>query len=491
MKSFLQQLFDNWKFSPETIKQWLLENRLYFAAVIGCGCIGLAILIKIFWPAYQQPENRMYTSKLGYANLNRQLGGKFNVETARAEPKVLTRTLIGEGYFATQNVLVPIIPLARILSVHVEEGDTVKRGQLLATLDTSKIEIKLRSAKLAVETAKAELSRVEIGSAYVLAQERPEKDQIGKTAASKHLAILKEEEQVYIKLVKKGAIPKNTLLELQKRIIVAEAELAEAQFNFDMSSRGQPKSRRIAENAIQEATNALEHRLLEFKDYKIYAPCDGIIERVLIQPAEYNQDTGKPAFVIASDLWFEAHLDQTALNHVAEGDTSIVHLEALPHHDLRGKVTKIIPVVTFNQGGPEANRPIRPRGTGAPEWPSTFKVRISIDESDLESKLTPGMTGFAKIETQRTVVAVPLESVTSRSAGRGVIHHLTAEGWASKVVPFGIMEKGWIEIKNGITESTVVLTNGQHTLEEGDSIRIVEGPVYSSLQSPDLVTSNP
>src|SRR6266478_8656506 len=120
-------------------------------------------------------------------------------------------------------------------------------------------------------------------------------------------------------------------------------------------------------------------------------------------------------------------MDQRAVADLREGMEATVNLESYPGRSLSAKVERIIPIVTFNAGGPETKTPVRPLGTGSPEWPATFRVRIRLQAAGI--RLAPGMTGFARlIVHHRNAVAVPRAAVSSLSAGKGVVHTVDDSG---------------------------------------------------------------
>lgn len=467
---------------PNWNKTSLRKGLLLFAKeniwIFACLIVTLIVCVILFWsvvvPSYQSPLNRTYTSGFGYAKVKRQMGSAFDVTIASVEQRRIQKAILGEGFVSSQTVLVPVIPMDRILSVYVEEGQKIKKGDLLAVIDSRKADIKLKSAQLALRTAEAELERVLIGSAYVLAQERPEADQIEVDAVNKDLELLKSKEAIFSELVENGAFPKMKLLDLQRQIAEVEKQLKEGEFYLGMSTKGQEKSRTIARNAIEDAQNALTQRELELENYHIYAPADGIVERVLIQPGEYNQDSGKPAFVLIADMWFEAHVDQSALTMIQEGDSARIHLEAYAGTPFKATVSKIIPIVSYSLGGPETNRPIRPSGTGAPEWPATFKVRLSIDPLERRG-MAPGLTGFARITSERTTLAVPTPAILSRSSGSGYVYTVDENSHVTKLlVSRGVRDNGWTEIVDGLLIGQNVISSGHETLQEGDEIRVLQ-----------------
>ncbi len=428
----------------------------------------------LLWPAYQNSQSRMYSSTLGYSRLMRTLEMAFPVVTEEVAERKFETVFHGEGTLAAQPFYVPVVPMARVTRVHVEAGDFVRKGQLMAELDPTMASLKLAAAELAVSTASAEKERVKVGSAYILAQERPEKDQIRLGTAEEMEKRSDEKLRTYRELFERGIISKTRLLDAEREHLEIVNRLKLAKFDAHMSREGVPHSLEIAENAISEAERALQHRREELAEYRIVAPADGIIERVLIREGEYNQDSGKPGFVLMSELWFEAHLDQRALPVVEEGIAADIFLEAFPGRKIQGKVERIVPVVTFNQGGPEINRPLRPRGTGSPEWPATFAVRVSLEDEKAGELLAPGMTGFARIAVVRRAPGVARSAVRSVSAGRGLVQVLEEDG-THRVVAVGVgeVEGDAVELLSGVEPGMTVLVDGHTVLRPEDKVRVV------------------
>ncbi len=447
----------------------------------GVSFITTVFLVIIFvvavLPAYKNPKARMFTTGLGYGSVLRRQGKPFPVRIASPERIKFSEPILGEGILTSQPVMVPIVPIDFVTRVHVERGDRVKKGQILLELNTSRAQIRVESAELAVSTTESEAKRVHIGSAYVLAQERPEHDEINLNAAERRTEKIREQQAMYTALYEKGIISRSKFLELEKELIEEQRTAQQAMFSLKMSSKGVVESLRIAANALEDAKRELSFRKEELKAYRVYAPCDGVIDRVLTAEGEYNQDTGKPAFLISHGLWFNAHLDQRVIGKVREGQNVQVYLEAYPGTPFHGTITRVVPLVSFNLGGPETNRPIRPRGSGAPEWPATFCVNIDLDLFENEGskiRLVPGMTGFGQIMADYTSLAVPLASVSSLSAGAGYVHVLDGDKWKVHLVRTGAIQDGWIEVVSGLVGDETLIAYGFEVLEEGDTV-FVEG----------------
>jgi multidrug efflux pump subunit AcrA (membrane-fusion protein) len=453
-----------------TVPKLSRPNLLILSLVVATALVAIFLVVKVIAPAYTQPANGTYPSRFGYLNVKRRAGTPFPVETALVGERPMIEAQLGEGRMAAEPVQVPLIPVGKIAAVHVRQGDTVQPGQLLAKMDPSLAQFRLDSAQLELTIAQAEVERVKLGSSYEMALERPKRENINLVAIQKQIALWKEKAASTQKLFEKGIISRTQYQEVQIQLAEAEKELQSSELGVTVSSAGQTHSVAIAESLAREKQFAVQQRARELAECEIRAPAGGIVERVLIHPGEYNQEAGEPAFVIASGLWFEAHLDQMAIHKVKVGDTATVQLEALPSRPLTGKVTAVVPIVTYHSGGPETSRPVRPMGTGAPEWPTTFSARIEFSDED-RAQLVPGLTGFARIEASREVLAVPQSALSSVSASAGLVHVLEAEGLRSvRRVSTGGIREGWVEITDGLVAGEKIIVAGQEDLEPGDRV---------------------
>lgn len=452
----------------------LRASRGVIVTLIFLGIAAAFLAVGVLWPAYKDPGSKMYDSGLGYAALMRKLGKPFPVVAATARERTFTRTMLAEGVCTAEPFLVPIVPMAKVAAVHVQEGDLVKAGQPLLDLDETKAQIKLESAKLALNTSLAELERVLVGSAYVLAQERPDREKINVEAANQRAVQATEKVARFREAEKKGLIARTTLLEAESQFTNAIQEQELSLLFLTMSEKGVKESQIIAENAVKDAEEAVKHRQEELKDYLTRAPVDGIIERVLMRPGEYNQDAGKPGFVIASGLWFQGYFDQSDFAWVQEELSGKAFLESYPGVEVPVEVSRIIPVISFNEGGPEINRPLRPRGTGAPEWAATFAAHLTFGELPPAINLAPGMTGFARIESSRDSLAIPRQALLSISAGKAIVQLLDEDGnRQAREVSVGLINDEAAEILSGLAPGDRVISEGHWGLQTDDKIEII------------------
>lgn len=454
-------------------KSLIADNKGIFLLIGVAGVAFAALTYLVIYPAYQDSNNGLYASKLGHPEALRSTGRAIPVLVEEAKTRQVERHIMGEGVCASRPVLVPIIPMALVEKIHVEEGQRVVTGQLLASLDAGKAKIKYESAKLAVSTAAAELERVRLGSAYVLAQERPEVEKINLAAMQQQQNFAKEKLDRYERAYKKGVISKVALLDAQEEFTKVSEQLSQAQLSMRMAERGVLQSLKIAENALGDAKQALAHREEELKAYQIYAPASGVIDRVLVQSGEYNQDSGKPGFLISSGLWFDAYFDQSDFAYVKKGQVALISLESYPGVELRAKVVMVKPVVSFNSGGPEISRPLRPRGSGSPEWAATFKVKVEFENQETLASVVTGMTGFTRLRITNQPITVPRSSVMSISAGSAIVYVVQSHGeWGIRKVKVGHVGLKYVEVLHGLEPGEQVMTEGHWSLKADDKIEV-------------------
>jgi hypothetical protein len=192
---------------------------------------------------------------------------------------------------------------------------------------------------------------------------------------------------------------------------------------------------------------------------------------VLIRNGEFNQTAGNTGFIVTSDPWFEANLDQGALGDVQQGREASVNFDSYPGRSFNAIVDRVIPIVTFDTGGPATKTPVRPLGTGTPEWPATFKIRLRLEDAGV--KFAPGMTGFARIARHRWALAISRDTVLSSGAGKGVVRVVDASNHlVATSVALGATDDKFVEITGGLDTSNWVLLNNPRSLRDNETINI-------------------
>lgn len=132
------------------------------------------------------------------------------IKTAVIKPTVMKSEYEVDGTVTSNNnAKVSTKLMAKILDIKVKEGDTVKKGQLIAVLDDSEIKQNIREAKAALE----ELSKAR------------EEALAGREAAKAGYEFAKRTYERFMNLYKDNAISKQQLEEIETKMIGAKAQL--------------------------------------------------------------------------------------------------------------------------------------------------------------------------------------------------------------------------------------------------------------------------
>lgn len=191
---------------------------------------------------------------------------------------------------------------ARIITLYVDEGDKVQKGDLLCQLDESIY----NSQKIDAETAVILLSRKVEEQQILLAK----LEEIYRVA-------LQEYENQIISYLDFDKIEKDYRLQ-EAALVVAKADL---------------------ENGIAKL-GVIEELL---RHTKIYAPRDGAIAKRWVVAGDAIQ-FGQPLFALTdtTNIWVQANFEETKLENVKRGDRVSIHVDAYPGREFTGSVDYVL-----------------------------------------------------------------------------------------------------------------------------------------------------
>jgi hypothetical protein len=93
-------------------------NRL-LATVVLAVLIILGVGAFVLWPAYRNPGSRLYTTKLGYLNLQRALHFGFKADAIQPVYHDFDVPILGEGMMEANFYNVAVVPTAYIKTLNV------------------------------------------------------------------------------------------------------------------------------------------------------------------------------------------------------------------------------------------------------------------------------------------------------------------------------------------------------------------------------------
>jgi HlyD family secretion protein len=374
-----------------------------------------------------------------------------------------------------------------VSKVNVAPGDHVKRGDVLAELDTSDLALQVAQQEQAyliqqaaysmtltpdpkaVAVAEAQLASAE--AAYQAAQKKYAANRTDQITVSCHN--LDNVKQTYDDAVNAyNALATNWRVQVNGSLDLSpqKAQLDRAKANYDqavlqcnLAKRGvndssvksaeaqveqaranlatlQNPSDRTVEKAriqLEQARLSLEQARRTLDDAKIVAPYDGVVTDVNAVAGAPGSGAAMVLLADTSQYHIDVLIDETEVGQVQPGQKVAVTFDALPEAKVAGTVSRIDPAGTISQGV------------------VYYKTRIDLDPTT--EPLLIDMTANPRIviDTHTDVLAVPGGAVRSDPQGGYYVNVFEADGTARRVA----VTTGFTD--GDLTEVTGILQPGQ------------------------------
>lgn len=361
-------------------------------------------------------------------------------KTMEYEDKVLAT---GKVEVADSVDVAPTLTMPAKLTLKVEEGDQVKKGQVIAELDVSEQKQQLADAEKALDAAESALANANKAKQEIAA---------AKKEAEQNLALAQQGLEAVKALIQEGKAGQEELLEAQQAVAAAE----QAKNAVEMQAKGMDTS--TLEFQVEQAKSAVNAARSAVEKGKIKSPIDGVVLQITAKNGSYVQP-GMPLITVGKpdQLQVVANLSEQDINGVKAGQEVEVRWAGAPEQLVKGEVKRIAPVVS------------------APELGQTethIKVYITIDDG---AALKPGATVDVVIYRvkPRQSLLIPNEAITEEGETKSVF--VVDNGTAKKVtVQTGHSNELYTEIKEGIKANTKVILEPKD-IKDGQKVRLTGG----------------
>ena len=373
-----------------------------------------------------------------------------------------------------------------ITELNVAEGDTVKKGQVLARIYADVYNIQRSQAASGVVQSQAQVSNSQAALDALKAQE--------------------EQAQRSYDMQKK--------LFDQKVISASEFNVADANYktakaNYNAAVQGI----RGGQAAVQSARENLAKANTDLGRTTILAPMDGVVSLLSVKKGEKvagnSFNVGTEMLRIADMDKIEVRVDvgENDVPKVKLGDSALITVDAYSDRKFKGIVTQI----ASSNNGAAAENALAATSSDVTQYKVYIRL-IKESYSDLLGKgsfpFRPGMSANADIQTktQHSIMSVPINAVTTRdkndSTGKDkkkitddnsntpapttstddiqtVVFIIGADGKVTKqVVKTGIQDINFIEIVTGLKGGEQVVTGPydvvSKTLKKGTKVKVVD-----------------
>jgi HlyD family secretion protein len=332
----------------------------------------------------------------------RQQSGYTKVLTAKLVKQDLSTVVSGTGQIKPKTyVNLGATAMGRVTHLLVKEGDMVKKGQTVATIENVQQEATVSGQQATINAAKTDIS------SYIAAEKTGEANLEHAKADLEQKKLDWDRAQALYKagiLAKQDFDAKKAAYDLD----VASVSQAVAQLN---QAKAQTDS---ARGHMQTAQATLRANLDMLNRTIAVAPFDGIVTNEPIREGEtvvegIQNAEGSTLMTLAdmSIVTAEVKVDETDIVNIKIGQPAEITVDALPGKSFKGHVTLVGDQALLRSTGVATSQ-----STTGTEEAKDFKVVVTLDSPSTD--LRPGLSTTAKITTAHKpgVLALPIQALT-------------------------------------------------------------------------------
>ncbi|MFM2313091.1 MAG: hypothetical protein RLZZ04_2367 [Cyanobacteriota bacterium] len=398
-------------------------------------------------------------------------------QTISIKSQDLTVQIQGNGAVQAirTNNLSPDEP-GRIAELYIEEGDRVTQGQVIARMESDRLQAEVKQYQAMVQKAQANLAQVKAGSrpeAIAAAQARVATEQANVAMAQAKLQRTQAEKRRNQVLVQQGVITVNAFeefasqeTEAQASLAAALAQLAEQQQNLESTQRGS-RVEEIAQAAaeVAEAEAQLASVQIQLNKTTVRAPFGGIITRRYAETGDYVDSTTAASETegatstsiaeLASGLEIEAKIPEANIGQIKLGQSVNIQVDTYGNETFKGKVRLIAP------------RAVKENNV------TFFRVKVALVTG--QSKLQSGMNTRLTFKGEPIVnaITIPLAAVVTQPDGQTGVYVAGTKGKAQfKAIKLGTTTGDRVQILEGLTKGDRIFTTppANITIEGVDTV---------------------
>jgi|Deesub1362B_J571_1020462.scaffolds.fasta_scaffold00693_17 HlyD family secretion protein len=226
-----------------------------------------------------------------------------------------------------------------IKEILIEEGQQVKKGDLLCLLDNEKLYFKLNQIRAGLEGAKLKLKLYEKGTKKELIAIA--KNQL--ESVEKELELAKKDQQRMTRLFNQGAVSRIQKEKADLKLKLIKEKYESALENYRLALRGKEKEEiKIVEAEIRNLEAQEKLLLRQIKDTEIRSPIDGYVEIKHVEVGEL----ALPRTILFTLLdlkrtYVKAYIPERFIGLIKRGDLIKVVSDSYPNKVYRGKVDYI------------------------------------------------------------------------------------------------------------------------------------------------------
>jgi HlyD family secretion protein len=330
------------------------------------------------------------------------------VVTGKAVREDLVASVSGTGQIKPKTyVNIGATSFGRITHLYVKEGDHVKKGAILARVESVQPEATVDAQQAAIASSRTDIS------SYVAAE---------KTAEANIAEARADLEQKKFDFDRAQALYNDQLIAKQDFDAKKAAyDVSAATLDQRIAALDQAKAQTASQRAHLDQAEASQRANFDALDKTISrAPFDGLVTNVPVREGEtvvvgIQNAEGSTLMTLAdmSVITAEVKVDETDIVNITLNQSADVTVDALPGRTFKGHVTEVGDQALLRTTGIATSQ-----STTGTEEAKDFKVVVTLDQTPDNhlDELRPGLSTTAKITVAQrpNALTIPIQALVQR-----------------------------------------------------------------------------
>ncbi|MFW5999725.1 MAG: efflux RND transporter periplasmic adaptor subunit [Halanaerobiaceae bacterium] len=240
----------------------------------------------------------------------------------------------------------------------------------------------------------------------------------------------------------------------RNQVDVSRANLESAEANLKMTRNGAREEEiRAARANLKQAETSRELAEINLDKAQVTAPSDGEVAEIYIDEGEVaGSGTQLIRLINASSVYIEADVSPRVVNSLSP--ETEVEVDILPLNQTRtGVVQELSPAYDSASGG--------------------YPVKVLLENEDKTLKSGMNAELSIRLDSSADTLVVPVDAVLDLD-GEPYVYVVSNDKAERRKIKTGIQKQDEVEVIEGITGEDRVVIRGQNSLEDGETVEVVE-----------------
>ena len=294
----------------------------------------------------------------------------------------------------------PILPRVGgpVLDVKVMDNQTVKKGDVLVTLDAADYQQRVNAAEAAFAAAQAQVAATRAGVATAQANVRTAQTGIGVSEAN--LAKLQKDLKRSTFLRQQDIIPQSEYDAVQANLRATSAQRATATDQVGVARQQVAAAQQqiaVAQAVVKQRQADLDNARLQLSYTTLVAPGNGTVSKKNVQPGQVVAPGQQLMGLVASDkTWVIANFKETQLEDMKVAQPVKLEVDAYPKEEFKGHIESL----SAATGARFALLPPDNASGNFVKVTQRVPVKIVLDQVDPQHPLRAGMSVNAVVQVK-------------------------------------------------------------------------------------------